>query len=72
MRAGAASGGPPTSGGLKLLAACLKAKILAEKWHHVILEAISHFTSVSAWINFELVRDPILIENIVQFTRINP
>jgi hypothetical protein len=55
-----------------LWAACLKAKILAEKWHHVNLEVISHFTGVSAWINFGLVRDSILIENIMQFAGINP
>ena len=51
---------------LNLLATCLKAKILAEKRHHVILEAISDLARVSAGINLEAVRDSILIEHIVQ------
>ena len=50
---------------------CLKAQILAEKPHHVILETISHLTRVRARIHFEAVRDFILIENFMQPAGIN-
>ena len=53
-----------------LLAACLKAKILAEKGQHMILEAIRHFAGVSARKNFEAVCDSIFVENIVQLAGI--
>jgi hypothetical protein len=47
-----------------LPATCLKIEILVEKRHHMVLEAIR--------INFEAVRDSILVENVVQFAGIDP
>jgi hypothetical protein len=55
----------------QLLATCLKAKIPAEKRQHIILESIRYLSCVSAGINFEPVRDPILIENIMQLAGIS-
>lgn len=56
---------------LELTAACLKTEILTEKWHHMILKAVGHSTSVSAGIQFEAVRDPVLIERLVQLDGID-
>jgi len=47
-----------------LPATYLKTEILVEKRHHMVLEAIR--------INFEAVRDSILVENVVQFAGIDP
>ena len=54
-----------------LPATCLKTKILVEKRHHMVLEAIRNFTGMSARINFEAVRDSILVENVMQFAGID-
>ena len=39
---------------------------MAEKREHVILKAVRHFACVSARINFEAVRDSILIKDFVE------
>ena len=49
-----------------LSAACLEAKILAEKRQDMILETISHLAGMSTQIQFKAVRDPILIESSVE------
>jgi ferritin len=54
-----------------LLATWLKAKIAAEKRHHMILEAINYLTRVGPSINFEGICDSIPIKCIVQFASIN-
>jgi len=53
-----------------LPATCLKTEILVEKRHHTVLEAVCYFTCMIARINFEAVRDSILVENIMQFAGI--
>ena len=54
-----------------LVAARLKAKILAEERHHVILEAIRHGAGVRAVIHLKAVRDSVFIENVVQLAGID-
>jgi hypothetical protein len=44
----------------------LKAEVLAEERHHMVLEAISHRAGVSALVLFEAVRDAVPVENVVQ------
>src|ERR1035441_2585947 len=53
-----------------LLAARLKTEILAEERHNVILKAVSHGAGVRARIDFEAVRDSVLVENIMQLAGI--
>jgi hypothetical protein len=53
------------------LAAGLKAKILTEERHHVILKAVGHFACVRAGINFEGVCDPIVVESVVKLCGID-
>src|ERR1035441_9224101 len=48
-------------------ATCLKTEILTEELHHMILEAIRDSAGMSARINFELIRDSILVKNVMQF-----
>ena len=43
--------------------------MLAEKWHHIILETICYLAGVSTLIHFEAVCDSILVERIVQFRK---
>jgi hypothetical protein len=38
----------------------------------MVLEAIRHFTSVSARIDLEAIRDSILVENVMQFAGVGP
>ena len=54
-----------------LLAVGLKAEILAEEWHHVILKTVSHCARVRTGINLEAVRDSILVQNIVELAGID-
>src|SRR5208337_80487 len=51
---------------LPLPAARLKTEILAEKLHHMILETIGYFTRVCARVQFEAVRDSILVKDAMQ------
>jgi hypothetical protein len=48
------------------LAARLKAEALAEKRQHMILKAVGYFACVRAGINFEAVRDSVLIKSFVK------
>ncbi len=65
-----------TSNPDKIMAECRsraldpKVKMLAEEWQHVILKSICNGTCVRAVIDFEAVRDAILIENLMEFCRI--
>ena len=54
-----------------LTAAGLRAEVLAEELHHMILKAVSHGAGVCAGIDFKAVRDSILVENVVQFAGIH-
>ena len=49
-----------------LLAARLKAKILAEERHHVILEAVGDGAGMRAGVDFKAVRDAVGVEYVVQ------
>ena len=53
-----------------LVAACLNAKILAEKRQDMILEAIGHGAGVRAGVHFVTVRDSVQIENVMQLAGI--
>ena len=53
------------------MAAHLKAEVLAEKRKHMILKAVGHFACVRAGINFETVRDSILIKDFVKLCGID-
>jgi len=55
----------------QLSAIFLKAKILAEKGNHMILETVSHLTRVRAFIHFKAVRDSALIKDFVQLAGID-
>src|ERR1017187_7463938 len=50
----------------RLLTASLEAQVLAEEWHHVILEAIGDGARVRAVIELKGVRDAVLVEHFVQ------
>ena len=50
----------------KLSAVCLKTKTPAEKGDHVILETVGHFARVSALIDFEAVRNSVLVQQVMQ------
>src|SRR5581483_611706 len=49
----------------------LEAQMLAEKRHHVILEAIGHSAGMRAVIDLEAVREPIFVENVMQLAGID-
>lgn len=46
---------------LQLLAVLLSAKILIEKWHHMILETVGHLAGMRALVHFEAVCDSISV-----------
>lgn len=48
-----------------LAARALVAKILIKKWHHIVLKAHRHGTSVRARVNLKLVRNAVLIQDFV-------
>lgn len=54
-----------------LLAMSLKAQILAEKRHHVVLETDSDGAGMCSLVNLEGIRDAIPVENFVQLGGIN-
>jgi hypothetical protein len=56
----------------QLPAARLKTQIRAEKFHHMILEAIRHGTRVSAMVDLKVVRNSIVVQQIMQLSRIHP
>lgn len=49
----------------------LKTEMLTEKWHYIILKAVSHLTGVGALVHLETIHDSIFFEHIVEFDRIN-
>jgi hypothetical protein len=53
------------------LAAGLKAKILTKERHHMILKAVGHSARVRTGINFEVVRNSVLIQNFVKLRGID-
>lgn len=54
-----------------LTAAGLRAEVLAEELHHMILKAVSHGAGVRAGIDLKAVRDSILVQNVVQFAGVD-
>src|ERR1017187_4625781 len=54
-----------------LLTARLEAQVLAEEWHHVVLEAIGDGAGVRAVIELKSVRDAVLVEHFVQLDGIH-
>ena len=54
-----------------LFATCLKTQILAEERHYMVLKTIGDLARVRAGIDFKAVRNPVLVENIVQLFRVD-
>ena len=50
----------------------LKAKVLVEELHHMVLETICHGARVRPGIDLEAVDDPIISEDVVELAGIDP
>lgn len=61
------SNGHSWTGTCALTAICCGAKVLAEEWQHMVLESISNCADMRAGIDFKCIRDPIVIEDGVEF-----
>ena len=56
----------------KLLAIRLETEIRAEKRHHMILEAIGDRTGMRTVINLKTIGNSILVQHVVELTRVGP
>ncbi len=52
---------------IESMATTFETEVLAEEWQHVILEAVSNSAGVCAFVDFEAVCYPVLVEYVVQF-----
>ncbi len=57
---------------MPLSATCLKAEILTEKLHDMILETIGYLAGMSSRIHFKAVHDSVLFQNFVQLAGVDP
>lgn len=62
---------PPFPRERALLAVSLKTEILTEKWQHVILESIGDGADMRAGIDFEAVRDAVVVKDSVEFASVD-